>query len=63
MLAETDDDEALAVELLAQDRLDKANARTDAAYEAGVWRELCAGHDVDVLLPAQTRGSGARARK
>jgi hypothetical protein len=44
MPAETDD-EALAVELLAEDRLDKADAREDAAYEASVWREFHGVHD------------------
>ncbi|KAI0290354.1 hypothetical protein BC826DRAFT_1187348 [Russula brevipes] len=34
------DDEALACELRAEAVLDAADARTAAAYEAGVWREL-----------------------
>ncbi|KAI0262272.1 hypothetical protein BGY98DRAFT_1104190 [Russula aff. rugulosa BPL654] len=34
------DEEALEVELKAEERLDAADARAAAAYEAGVWREL-----------------------
>lgn len=34
------DEEALEVELKAEERLDAADARAAAAYEAGIWREL-----------------------
>jgi hypothetical protein len=39
MPSETDE-EALDVELKAEERLDAADARAAATYEAGVWREL-----------------------
>jgi hypothetical protein len=44
MPAETDD-EALETELSAEARLDAADSRAAAAYEAGVWRELRDSHN------------------
>jgi hypothetical protein len=38
------DEEALEVELRAEARLDAADARAAAAYEAGIWRELRSAH-------------------
>jgi len=61
--AETDS-EALEVELNAEARLDTADARAAAAYEAGVWRELRGEHDVGVplrKLRKRRRAGGAEA--
>jgi hypothetical protein len=49
MPAETDE-EALEVELNAEARLDTADARAAAMYEAGVLRELRGAHDAGVPL-------------
>src|SRR6266446_4352619 len=38
------DEEALEIELNAEDRLDTADARAAVLYEAGVWRELESAH-------------------
>jgi hypothetical protein len=40
---EDEDEEALEAELRAEERLDAADARAAAAYEAGIWRELRSG--------------------
>jgi hypothetical protein len=53
MPIETDEDEeALEAELRAEERLDAADARVAAAYEAGIWRELRSGsaHDAGASL-------------
>jgi hypothetical protein len=47
------DEAALEVELKAEERLDAADVRAAAAYEAGIWRELrsaSAHKDVDTSL-------------
>ena len=54
MPSETDD-EALEAELAAEARLDAADARAAAAYEATVWRELRGCQD--------NMGAGARLRR
>jgi hypothetical protein len=54
MPSETDD-EALEAELAAEARLDAADARAAAAYEATVWRELRGCQD--------NTGAGARLRR
>ena len=64
MPAETDD-EALEGELDAEDRLDAADARAAAVYEAGVWRELgCAGYAGGPLRSLRKRRrAGTEARE
>ncbi|KAI9454810.1 hypothetical protein F5148DRAFT_984973 [Russula earlei] len=59
MPAETDD-EALAVELHEDAKLDEADARAASQYEAGVWRELLGEHGVDMQdteVPARKRSA------
>jgi hypothetical protein len=59
--AETDE-EALEVELNAEARLDAADARAAAVYEAGVWRDLRGAHDDGVhLRRLRKRRRGGRA--
>ena len=57
MPAETDE-EALEVELNAEARLDAADARAAAAYEAGVWRELRGAHDAGQRRLRKRRRTG-----
>jgi hypothetical protein len=44
------DEEALEAELRAEARLDAADARAAAAYEAGIWRELRSAHKAGASL-------------
>jgi hypothetical protein len=58
------DDEALEIELNAEARLDAADARAAAEYEAGVWRELRRGGGAlrYAGLPLRTRRPRKRRR-